>query len=64
MPKIETATRKILERLVAEGWIVEGGTKHMKLGHPAKPGLTIMVPRRRELEPGTARSIARAAGWS
>ena len=63
MSKVETSTRKILDRLAAEGWAVEGGAKHTKLSNAARPGIKIMVPRHRELEPGTARSIARAAGW-
>jgi hypothetical protein len=31
--------------------------------NPAKPGVRILVPRHREQKPGTARSIARMAGW-
>ena len=63
MPKVETNTRNILDRLAAEGWVSEGGSKHTKLANPSKPGIKIMVPRHRTLEPGTARSIAKAAGW-
>ena len=63
MPKVETNTRRILDRLAAEGWIVEGGTRHTKLSNLAHPGQFITVPRHRELAPGTARSIAKAAGW-
>ncbi len=63
MPQVETNARKILDRLAAEGWAVEGGSKHTKLAHPSKPGIKIMVPRHRELTPGVARSIARAASW-
>jgi hypothetical protein len=39
-----------------------GGTKHDKYrkdGYPA-----IMVPRHRNVTPGVAKSIAKAAGWS
>jgi predicted RNA binding protein YcfA (HicA-like mRNA interferase family) len=63
MPKVETNTRRILDRLAAEGWVADGGSKHIRLAHPARPGVKIMVPRHRELEPGTSRSIAKAAGW-
>ena len=63
MPKVETNARRILDRLASEGWIIDGGGKHTKLLHPAKPGQIIMVPRHREITPGTARTIARAAGW-
>ena len=63
MPTSETNTRKIVTRLEADGWVSVGGTKHAKSEHPAKPGVTIMVPRHRQVKPGTARSIAKAAGW-
>ncbi len=63
MPKVETSFRAIIDRLVAEGWVSEGGTKHEKFAHPAKPGIKIMVPRHRVLSPGVARNIAKAAGW-
>ena len=63
MPEFETDRRKILARLKKDGWLLEGGTKHDKVSHPAKPGIKIMVPRHRTLTPGVARSIAMAAGW-
>ncbi len=63
MPKVETSFRAIIDRLVAEGWVSEGGTKHEKFADPAKPGIKIMVPRHRVLSPGVARNIAKAAGW-
>jgi predicted RNA binding protein YcfA (HicA-like mRNA interferase family) len=58
----ETNTSKIVARLLREGWVESGGTKHAKFrkaGHHA-----IMVPRHRQVTPGVAASIARAAGWS
>ncbi len=63
MPHVETNTRKILDRLAGDGWIADGGAKHTKLSHTGKPEIKIMVPRHRELTPGVARAIARAAGW-
>lgn len=63
MPQFETSTRKIIARLVAEGWINVGGAKHDKFQHPARPGVKIIVPRHREQSLGVARSIADAAGW-
>ena len=63
MPKVETNARRILDRLAAEGWMTVGGAKHAELFHPNRPGTVIMVPRHRETVPGTARTIARAAGW-
>ena len=64
MPKPETETRTVVGRLLREGWMSEGGTKHDKFAHPDRPGVKIMVPRHRTLTPGVARNIAEAAGWS
>ncbi len=63
MPKVEINTKRILDRLTAEGWVGQGGAKHTKLAHPDHPGIRIMVPRHRTLTEGVARSIAKAAGW-
>jgi predicted RNA binding protein YcfA (HicA-like mRNA interferase family) len=63
MAAIETNTRKVVRRLEREGWVNVGGGKHDKFDHPANPGVTIMVPRHRELTPRVARSIANSAGW-
>jgi predicted RNA binding protein YcfA (HicA-like mRNA interferase family) len=62
MPKPEINTRKIVARLEAEG-INTGGGNHDRFIHKDRPELMIPVPRHRELSPGTARSIAKAAGW-
>ena len=62
MPIPEMTTRKIVQRLQAEGWINQGGGEHDVFKHPDRPG-AIAVPRHRTLSPGVARSIARAAGW-
>ncbi len=35
MPKVETSFRAIIDRLMAEGWVSEGGTKHEKFAHAA-----------------------------
>ena len=51
MTSIETNTRKVVRRLEREGWVNAGGGKHDKFEHRAKPGVTIMVPRHRELTP-------------
>ncbi|AZO03663.1 MULTISPECIES: type II toxin-antitoxin system HicA family toxin [unclassified Mesorhizobium] len=63
MPLIETNTRKIVARLLHEGWLNVGGGKHEKCEHPERPDAMIIVPRHREQSPGVARSIARLAGW-
>lgn len=63
MPRVETDRRTIVDRLLAAGWIAEGGAKHEKFAHPHRPGIKIMVPRHKVLSPGVARNIARAADW-
>ena len=60
---METHTRKIVARLEREGWINTGGGKHDKFEHENHPGLTLIVPRHREVSPGVARDIAKKAGW-
>jgi predicted RNA binding protein YcfA (HicA-like mRNA interferase family) len=64
MPKPETNTRKVVRRLLRDGWRNVGGGGHDKFEHPDRPGVLIVVPRHRELSPGVARSIARLAGWN
>lgn len=59
---IETNTRKVTDRLKAEGWVSAGGSKHDKFEHPDRTE-TMIVPRHKELSPGVARSIAKLAGW-
>lgn len=63
MASIETNTRKIIKRLKRDGWVEVGGSKHDKFEHSDWPDRVIIVPRHRDLNPNTARSIARAAGW-
>ena len=63
LPSIETSTRKIIARLEREGWVNIGGGKHDRYVNAAQPGIMITVPRHKALTPGTARSIAKAAGW-
>jgi len=63
MPAVETATAKILKRLLADGWVLaRNGSNHDVYRHPARPGV-IVVPRHRVLSPGVARGIAKLAGW-
>jgi predicted RNA binding protein YcfA (HicA-like mRNA interferase family) len=63
MAAIETNTRKIVTRLEREGWVNVGGGGHDRFVKTDRPGEMIPVPRHRELTPGTARSVAKAAGW-
>ena len=63
MAKVETNARKIVSRLEKDGWTNVGGGNHDRFVSAERPDVMIAVPRHRELSPGTARSIAKAAGW-
>ena len=63
MTKVETNLRKVIERLKADGWTNIGGGSHDRFVRKDRPETMIVVPRHRELSPGVARSIAKAAGW-
>ena len=60
---LETNTRRIVARLLREGWLNLGGGNHDKFSHPDRPGVLIIVPRHRDLSTGVARDIAKKAGW-
>lgn len=59
---ILTNSRDIIRRLEAEGWqLVSSRGSHHKF---RKGGQTVIVPHpKKDLPTGTARNIARAAGW-
>jgi predicted RNA binding protein YcfA (HicA-like mRNA interferase family) len=62
--QIERNSRKILARLRTEGWLDVGVTgSHHKLKH-LRTGQIIVVPHpKKDLPLGTARQIAKIAGW-
>lgn len=60
MPLIETNTRKIVTRLLRDGWVNVGGGKHEKYEHPERPEIMIIVPRHREQSEG-CRAVDRPA---
>jgi predicted RNA binding protein YcfA (HicA-like mRNA interferase family) len=63
MPKVETDRRRIVSRLLHEGWVlVRHGSDHDVYRRPDQPGM-VAVPRHRDITVGTARSIAKQAGW-
>ena len=59
----ETNNRKIVRRLLRDGWTNLGGGKHDKYAHPAHPETIIVVPRHPKVSDGVARDIAKKAGW-
>ncbi len=61
---LEKNSRKILSRLKSEGWqLVSIEGSHHKLKQPDL-GKTIIVPHpKKDLPTGTARAIAKHAGW-
>ena len=60
---VERNSRNILKRLRYENWLDVGANgSHQKLRHP--DGRTIIVPHpKTDLPLGTARGIAKHAGW-
>ncbi len=63
-PYVERNSRKINQRLTSEGWeLVRVGGSHHKFRHNEKPFPIIVPHPKKDLPTGTARSIARAAGW-
>ena len=59
---MERDSRKLVKRLLADGFVaVSSKGSHHKF---RKGGLTVIVPHpKKDLPFGTARSIARMAGW-
>jgi len=63
MPRLETNRAKLVVRLERDGWIGRHGGSHDVYKHPLRSG-RIVVPRHRDVSPGVARAIAKAAGWN
>jgi len=63
MARVETNTRRIVARLLADGWYRAGGSRHDILAHPARPHVLIVLSRQREQSFGVAREAAKLAGW-
>ena len=60
---VETNTRRIVSRLLREGWTRVGGGSHDKFSNADRPGALIIVPSHREVSAGVARDIAKKANW-
>ncbi len=63
-PALERNSRKILQRLERDGWVIESiKGSHHKLRHPDFAYPIILVHPKKDLPKGTARAIHRDAGW-
>ena len=61
---VERNSRKILTRLQSEGWHLVGAEGyHHKLRHPQSGKIVIVPHPKKDLPTGTARAIAKHAGW-
>ena len=61
---LERDSRKIIRRLEAEGWVrVKTSGSHHKFKHPARRHHIVVAHPAKDIPTGTARAIARAAGW-
>jgi predicted RNA binding protein YcfA (HicA-like mRNA interferase family) len=57
-------SRKIISRLIEEGWIEVGVTgSHHHFKHPVKLGKVTVPHPKKDLPRGTLSSIAKQAGW-
>jgi hypothetical protein len=63
MAKVETNTRRIVTRLLAEGWYRTGGSRHQTFAHADRPQTFVVLSRQKEQSIGVARHAAKAAGW-
>jgi predicted RNA binding protein YcfA (HicA-like mRNA interferase family) len=56
-------SRDILRVLEADGWVIKHHVgSHVQLVHPTKPGKVTVPHPKKDLAPGTVKSIARQAG--
>jgi predicted RNA binding protein YcfA (HicA-like mRNA interferase family) len=63
-PELERDSRRIIRRLESEGWqLVKMGGSHHKFKHPSRKHHIVVVHPAKDLPTGTARAIAKAAGW-
>lgn len=64
MPPIPTNSRDIIRRLRAEGWeqVRVAGSHHIFKKSGIREIITVPHPEK-DLPPGTARNIAKIAGW-
>ena len=62
--ELERDSRRIIKRLEAEGWVlVKTSGSHHKFRHPDHKHHIVVAHPVKDMPTGTARSIAKAAGW-
>jgi predicted RNA binding protein YcfA (HicA-like mRNA interferase family) len=62
--EVERNSRRIVQRLKSEGWmLVKTEGSHHKFSHQDFPFPVIVPHPKKDLPLGTARAIAKAAGW-
>lgn len=59
---LDTNSRKVIKRLKAEGWTFRGANGSHHQFEKGKLRVTVVHPRK-DMSIGTARTIARTAGW-
>jgi predicted RNA binding protein YcfA (HicA-like mRNA interferase family) len=63
-PALDRDSRKIITRLEAEGWVlVKTSGSHHKFRHRDHRHHIVVAHTTKDLPTGTARAIAKAAGW-
>ena len=64
-PELERDSRRIIRRLESEGWVlVKASGSHHKFKHRNRKHHIVVVHPAKDLPTGTARAIAKAAGWT
>ncbi len=60
----KVSSREIIRKLKADGWFeVATQGSHLQMKHPTKPGRVTVPHPKKDLPPGTLRSIERQAGF-
>lgn len=62
-PMTSWSSSDVLEALLSDGWVIKHQVgSHVQLGHPIKLGKVTLPHPKKDLAPGTVRSIPRQAG--
>ena len=62
---IHMDSREVIRRLESEGWVkVTQKGSHAQFKHPSKPGKVTVPHPKKDMKPGTLKSIGKQAGWN